>query len=136
MNTYKKVMLVEDDQIDVMLTQKVFNANKIDNELVIVENGERAIDYLEHNPNQLPGLIFLDLNMPRMSGIEFLEIIKSNDSFKNIPVIVLTTSKNESDIDKCFKLGVAGYIAKPVIYNDFIEAIRVVKQYWSLSQLP
>ena len=136
MKTTKPVLLIEDDKIDVMLTRKVFEENEINNNLLVAENGEVAIDILENVEDELPGIIFLDLNMPRMNGIEFLSVIKKHNKFRNIPVIILTTSKNEQDIEKCFGLGVAGYITKPTIFEDYLEAIKIVNQYWKLSEIP
>ena len=99
-------------------------------------NGEEALEYLRDRSNKKPCIILLDLNMPKMNGIEFMKIVKDNDVLKTIPVVVLTTSQEEQDVVESFKLSVAGYIVKPVDYKKFVEAIRTVALYWTLSELP
>lgn len=137
------VLLVDDDQVDIMTVQRAFKVNNIANPLYIVGNGREALDYLMHNgkyddpkTSPRPGIILLDLNMPVMNGIEFLRIAKTNKDLKKIPVIVLTTSKEENDRVESFNLSVAGYIIKPVEFEKFVEAVRVLKLYWTLSELP
>ncbi|MDD2620968.1 MAG: response regulator, partial [Syntrophomonadaceae bacterium] len=99
-------------------------------------NGEEALEFLRDDSNVKPAIILLDLNMPRMNGIEFLEVAKEDDAIKKIPVIVLTTSHGEWDRIQSFNLGAAGYMVKPVDYKQFVEVIRVVDLYWTLSELP
>jgi len=137
------ILLVEDDQVDVMTVQRAFKRNNIINPLHIVGNGQEAIDFLKHqggfaDPGKYlrPGIILLDLNMPMMNGIECLKIIKADEELKKIPVIVLTTSKEECDRVESFKLSVAGYIIKPVEFEKFVEAVKVLNLYWTLSELP
>jgi DNA-binding NarL/FixJ family response regulator len=98
--------------------------------------GEEALEYLRNDSNEKPCVILLDLNMPRMSGIELLKIIKADDELKKIPVVVLTTSKDEQDIISSFQLSVAGYVLKSVDYKKFVEAIGTVNLYWTVSELP
>ena len=136
------ILLVEDDKIDVQNVKRAFQKNKIANPLYVANNGEEALALLrerldENRPEMiLPGIILLDINMPVMNGIEFLEEIKADEKLRSIPVIVLTTSKEESDRVDSFDLGVAGYIVKPVDFYKFVEAIGVINLYWSLSELP
>ncbi|MBU2595130.1 MAG: response regulator [Candidatus Edwardsbacteria bacterium] len=137
------VLLVDDDQVDIMTVQRAFKVNNIINPLYIVGNGKEALDYLKHkekydepNISPTPGIILLDLNMPVMNGIELLRIVKADKDLKKIPVIVLTTSKEENDRVDSFNLSVAGYIIKPVEFEKFVEAVRVLKLYWTLSELP
>jgi CheY-like chemotaxis protein len=137
------ILLVEDDQVDVMTVQRAFKRNNIINPLHIVGNGQEALDFLKHRKdfadqgkNPRPGIILLDLNMPVMNGIECLKIIKADEELKKIPVIVLTTSKEECDRVESFKLSVAGYIIKPVEFEKFVEAVKVLNLYWTLSELP
>jgi len=136
------ILLVEDDDVDVENVVRAFKKNKIDNPLYVTENGEDALRFLRFEgkykdlkKNSRPGIILLDINMPIMNGIEFLNIIKSDDDFKKIPVIVLTSSREENDRVESYKLGVAGYVVKPVDPNKFAEAIQTIEHYWSLCEL-
>jgi CheY-like chemotaxis protein len=132
----KPILLVEDDMIDAMTVKRALRELNVINPVVSVENGEEALEYLRDEKNEFPGIILLDLNMPRMNGIEFLKISKNDDDLKHIPVIVLTTSLEEMDRVDTFNLGVAGYMVKPVDYKQFVEVIKAIKLYWSLSELP
>lgn len=129
-------MLVEDDQVDAITTQRALKELKVTNELVHKVDGEDALEYLRDEGNVKPCIILLDLNMPKMNGFEFLEIVKSDDALKNIPVIILTTSDADESVTKGFDLGAAGYIPKPVDYGQFVESMRTVDRYWTLSSLP
>ncbi len=106
------------------------------NPLVHTVNGEEALAYLKDETKDKPCLILLDLNMPKMNGIEFLGVAKADPALKKIPVVVLTTSSEERDVVQSFRLSVAGYIIKPVDYRNFVEAIRTIDLYWTLSELP
>ena len=136
MNSDKPLLLIEDDEIDVLTFRRSIKELRITNELYVAGDGEEAFDILRAPKRALPCLIFLDLNMPRMTGMEFLKMIKIDEEFKRIPVVVLTTSKDERDKIESFELGVAGYMVKPVDYRHFIEVIRTLNQYWTLSELP
>jgi len=136
MNGKQAILLVEDDEIDIRSVQRSFGELRVTNPLVVTHNGEEALEYLKNEKNKLPGLILLDLRMPRMNGQEFLEVIKKDDKLKIIPVVVLTTSKEDEDKIDSFNLGVAGYMMKPVNYKDFVEVIRTIKMYWTLSESP
>jgi len=136
MKSKKNILLVEDDRIDVMTVKRALKEINVTNKLDIVNNGEEAIEFLRDKNNDRPCIILLDLNMPRMNGIEFLRIAKQDDNIKRIPVVVLTTSKEEQDKVQSFDLGVAGYMAKPVDYQQFVEVIRTINLYWTLSELP
>jgi DNA-binding response OmpR family regulator len=94
------------------------------------------LEYLKNEDNGKPCLILLELNMPKMNGIEFLKIAKADDELKKIPVVVLTTSKNDEDKVETFELSVAGYMVKPTDYRKFMETIRAIDLYWTLSELP
>ena len=130
------ILLVEDDDVDAMITQRALSELNVTNELVHKVDGEDALEYLKDPTNQKPCVILLDLNMPRMNGFEFLKIVKADDVLKRIPVVVLTTSTEDQDIVKSFVLGVAGYVVKPVNYMQFVEAMRTLHLYWMLSKLP
>ena len=130
------ILLVEDDDVDAMLTQRALKELNVSNELVHTLNGEDALNYLRNEENPTPCLILLDLNMPRMNGFEFLEIAKADSSIKKIPVVVLTTSDLDENVVESFNYSVGGYIVKPVDYRQFVEAIKSLNMYWTLSKLP
>jgi len=136
MRNSKPILLVEDDNVDVMTVKRALKDLNIKNQLVSTANGEEALEYLKNNGNNKPGIILLDLNMPKMNGIEYLTIVKADESLKKIPVVVLTTSSQQQDIVECFKFSVAGYIVKSVDYAEFTEAINTINLYWTLSKLP
>ena len=135
------ILLVEDDDIDTENVIRAFKKNKMSNPIYTVENGEEAIAFLQNQgrfsdpeKSPRPGIILLDINMPIMNGIEFLRVIKADDDLKSIPVVVLTTSREESDRIESFKLSVAGYIVKPVEFEDFVYAVKTIDVYWTLSE--
>jgi CheY-like chemotaxis protein len=132
----RPILLVEDDVVDSMTVERALRELNIANRLKIVENGEEALSFLRDPGNEQPCIILLDLNMPRMNGVEFLEIVKRDGLLKRIPVVVLTTSKEEQDKLHSFDLGVAGYIVKPADYIQFIEVVRAIDLYWTLSEIP
>jgi len=132
----KPILLVEDDQVDVMTVQRALKEIKVTNPVVTLENGEAALKYLRDPKSEKPCIILLDLNMPIMNGIEFLEVMKHDDQLKRIPVIMLTTSEEQQDKIHSFDLGVAGYMAKPVDYRQFVEVMRTIDAYWTISEVP
>ena len=136
MRSLKPILLVEDDDVDVMTIKRVLKDLSIGNPLINMSNGEQALEYLRTKGNKKPCVILLDLNMPKMNGIEFLTIAKADKTLKKVPVVVLTTSGQQQDIVECFKLGVAGYMVKSVDYDKFVETIRTINLYWTLSELP
>ncbi len=136
MKSKKPILLIEDDQVDAMTVQRALAEIHVTNQLDIVASGEEALAFLKNNKHDRPGIMLLDLNMPKMNGIEFLKIIKEDKLLRRIPVVVLTTSKEEQDKIDSFDLGVAGYMIKPVDYNLFVEAVKTIDLYWTLSELP
>ncbi len=136
MRSFDPILLVEDDQLDVMTLKRALKDIKATNPLHIRNNGESALEFLRDLANPKPLLILLDLNMPRMNGLEFLKIIKADVDLCKIPVVVLTTSQEEQDRLASFQLSVAGYIIKPLTYPDFVEKLLIVYQYWCLSEIP
>ena len=134
MRNLAPLLLVEDDLVDVMTVKRALRDLNVTNPLRVVHNGEEALAHLRLSGQSLPGLILLDLNMPRMNGIEFLEVIKHDEHLRRIPVVVLTTSKEEQDRVNSFNLSVAGYMVKPVDYRQFVEVIRTIQLYWTLSE--
>ena len=136
MRNSKPILLVEDDRVDMMTVRRAVKDVNIPNRVVHMLNGEKALEYLRDPDNKKPCVILLDLNMPKMNGIEFLKVVKADDTLKQIPVIALTTSREKIDITESFNSGVAGYVVKPTDYKDFTEAIRKINQYWTSSELP
>lgn len=136
MRSEKPMLLVEDDAIDRMTVERALKEIRVTNRLDMVGNGEEALEFLRDSGREKPGIILLDLNMPRMNGIEFLKVVKADEELRRIPVIVLTTSKDEQDRVDSFNLGVAGYMVKPVGYMQFVEVVKAIDLYWTLSELP
>lgn len=128
------IHVVEDDLVDIMTIKRAFKECRITNPIHISNNGEEALDYLKDSENIMPGLILLDINMPRMNGIELLRILKADDRLKRIPVVMLTTSKEQQDKIESFSLSVAGYMIKPVDYLKFVEIVKTIHLYWTLSE--
>lgn len=132
----KPILLVEDDQVDAMTVKRALKELHVTNPLTHVENGEEALDHLRDPASERPCIILLDLNMPRMGGIELLQVIKHDELFKAIPVVVLTTSEEQQDKVGSFNLGIAGYMTKPVDYQQFVEVMRSINTYWTISEMP
>lgn len=136
MRNLKPILLVEDDRVDAMMVQRALKELKVTNSLLSTKNGKEALEYLQDKSKEKPCVILLDLNMPKTNGVEFLRIVKADEALKSIPVVVLTGSTEEQDVIESFSLGVAGYIIKPVDYKKFVETIRTINLYWTLSELP
>jgi len=134
--THQPILLIEDDRVDVMTVMRALKEIHVTNPVVHRENGEDALKYLRDPAGAKPCLILLDLNMPIMNGIEFLQAAKHDARLKRIPVVVLTTSEEQQDKVSSFDLGVAGYMAKPVDYRRFVEVMRVIDAYWTISEMP
>jgi CheY-like chemotaxis protein len=132
----KPILLVEDDTVDTMTVTRALKEIHVNNGLIHVSNGKEALEYLMSADNEKPCIILLDLNMPKMNGFEFLHAIKKDDLLKMIPIVILTTSKEEQDKIDSFKLSVAGYMIKPVDYQKFVDVMRTINVYWTLSELP
>ena len=136
MRSSKPILLLEDDAVDAMTIKRALKDIKMQNPLVHVTNGEEGLSYLSNGDNARPCVILLDINMPKMNGFEFLKVAKADDKLRQIPVIMLTTSKDERDKVESFQLSVAGYIVKPTDYKKFVEAVRTLDLYWTLSEMP
>jgi CheY-like chemotaxis protein len=130
------ILVVDDDMVDVMTIRRALKELHVTNRVDHAQHGEAALSWLEESPSNRPAIILLDLNMPVMNGIEFLQVVKQHASFKSIPVIMLTTSEEQKDKMRSFDLGVAGYMSKPVDYLHFVEMMRSIDMYWTISQLP
>jgi CheY-like chemotaxis protein len=128
------ILFVEDDNIETMKLQRTVSKLQTKHNITEAKNGEEALDFLKSD-SDLPDIILLDLNMPRMSGIEFLKILKADEVMKYLPTIILTTSENRADLLECYKVGIAGYILKPLKYEDYEMKIRAVFEYWEANEL-
>ncbi|MCO6149185.1 response regulator [Flavobacterium sp. NRK1] len=128
------ILLIEDDTIEVMKFNKVLKNLEHNHKIVEANNGEEALLLLKEQ-TIVPDIIVLDLNMPKITGLEFLEILKKDDILKYIPTIILTTSNNHKDLLECYRLGIAGYILKPLKYDDYVERVKKLIEYWSLNEL-
>jgi CheY-like chemotaxis protein len=135
MQSNAPILLVEDDEVDVMTIRRALNELKVTNRLDVTGNGEEALIHLRDSTNERPCIILLDLNMPRMGGIEFLEIVKDDPNLRRIPVVILTSSREAQDRHNGFDKSVAGYMVKPVDYKQFVEVLRTINLYWTLSEL-
>jgi CheY-like chemotaxis protein len=139
-----EILFVEDSLDDAMLTMRALKKSGFANKVHHVKDGAEALDfiycreaYAERNAKEHPKLILLDLKMPKMSGMEVLEKIKSDPDFKSIPIVILTSSKEDPDIQKCYALGANSYITKPVESDDFFHVIKEIGLYWMiLNQVP
>ena len=134
MNPHKSILLVDDDQVEHMKVSRAFKKLNIQNPLIYKNDGLMAKEYLEQT-EELPSLILLDLNMPNMNGLEFLEFIKADKRLKIIPIVILTTSNNDKDKVESYKYSVAGYMVKPIRLEAYEKVIETIKQYWSTSKL-
>jgi CheY-like chemotaxis protein len=134
------ILLVEDNLSDIEITRRALHRRRVTDELTVARDGQEALDMLFGHPNgdvPPPGLILLDLNLPRVDGREVLEKIKSDPKLKRVPVIVLTASTREEDIARCYDLGVNTFISKPVRFEDFIKVVTTIKEYWTvIATLP
>jgi CheY-like chemotaxis protein len=128
------ILLIEDDTIEVMKFNRVIKTLGLNHKIIEANNGEEALSILK-DKEIIPDVIFLDLNMPKINGIEFLQILKADDYLKYIPAIILTTSNNHKDVLECYKIGIAGYVLKPLKYDDYVERVRKMLEYWSTNEL-
>jgi len=137
----KRILIVDDSPKDVELTIAALSEKNVANEVVVAEDGVEALDYLYKrgkfvNADGFPAVILLDIKMPRMNGIEVLKHIRSDPKFKLIPVIMVTSSREEKDLVESYKLGANSYVVKPVNIVQFIDALKVLGQYWAVINEP
>lgn len=130
------ILLIEDDDVDAMTVKRALRDLKVSNPLERVENGEEGLRRLRDAGKNMPCIILLDLNMPIMNGVEFLAAINEDTRLRLLPVVILTTSEEERDKLETFQHGIAGYMTKPVGYSQFVEVIRTINLYWTISELP
>jgi two-component system, response regulator len=139
----KVILLIEDNPSDVLLTKRALEKNHIRNDMTVAEDGQEALDYLfctgahaGRNPDELPTLILLDLKLPKVDGLEVLRRIRTEERTKRIPIVVLTSSKEQEDLAKSYDLGANSFVRKPVDFTQFVEAVRQLGLYWLVLNEP
>ena len=138
-NAHRPILLIEDNPMDIDLTQRAFAARHLSNPIVVLRDGQEALDYFadwtEEDP--LPLVILLDLKLPKVHGLDVLRAIKDNAAFQKLPVVVLTSSKEDVDINNAYQLGANSYIIKPVDFDKFMEVANQIEIYWlAINQPP
>ena len=142
MSTFGRILMVEDDPLDVELTLTALEEYNLANEVVVARDGAEALDYLycrgsfETRSNENPAVMLLDLKLPKVDGLEVLQQIKSDEKLKLIPVVVLTSSHEEKDMVASYKLGVNAYVVKPVDFHEFVNAIKELGAFWAVINEP
>jgi two-component system, chemotaxis family, response regulator Rcp1 len=136
-----QILLVEDNEGDILLTLEAFKEIKANNSIAVVKDGEEAIEFLkrqgQYTNSITPHLILLDINMPKLNGIEVLEFIKKDERLKKIPVVMLTTSSSEADIAACYEKSANCYITKPLDFGKFLNVVEAIESFWfGIAQLP
>nr|NQU92347.1 response regulator [Bacteroidota bacterium] len=126
------ILLIEDNPVDLDLTLRAFKSSKLTNPIQVARDGEEAINYIQkwEQGEPEPVVILLDLNLPKVNGLEVLQAIKTHPEFKKIPVVILTTSAESSDVDSAYRLGANSYIVKPVDFEKFLEVAKQIELYW------
>jgi CheY-like chemotaxis protein len=138
----RRILLAEDNAYDVELTMTALRENKVVNEIIVVRDGAEALDYLfkrdryADRPGANPALVLLDLKMPKVDGVEVLRQIKNDAGLKSIPVVVLTSSREEQDLVRTYDLGVNAYVVKPVDFHEFVEAVKLLGGFWAVVNEP
>lgn len=137
MNKLAQILLVEDNEMDVILTMDAFREAHLKNQIIVARDGEEALDYLfakgeftDRKKHPLPNLILLDLRMPKIDGFEVLRKIKSTPRLKRIPVIILTSSNEDGDRILSYDIGANSYLSKPVSFEDFVDVVKKIDDYW------
>lgn len=140
MNTLKPILLVEDSAADIELTLAALQDSHVANRVVVLRDGSEALDYLNrhcHGSDEgFPAVMLLDIKMPKISGIDVLRNIKSSELLCNVPVVMLTSSREGPDLRDCYDLGANGYVVKPVEFGEFFEAVKTLGKYWAVVNEP
>ena len=139
----RKILLVEDNHNDIELTLEALSEQNLAGRVIVVNDGVEAMEYMhykgryQNREKEYPAVIFLDIKMPRMDGLEVLSELKSNAELKIIPVVMLTSSREEPDLKKCYELGANAYVVKPVNFKDFIDVVKQLGMFWAIhNELP
>lgn len=140
-NPIVNILLVDDDSVDVMNVQRAFKKNNITNPLYVAHNGVEALDQLRGTNgapkiDPIPRIIMLDINMPKMGGLEFLKNLRADAALKNISVFIMTTSSDDKDRVEAYNYNVAGYIVKPISFESFVSAVSILNNFWQLCEQP
>ncbi|MFP4366565.1 MAG: response regulator [Bacteroidales bacterium] len=132
------ILLVEDNPVDLDLTLRAFNSQRLSNPVQIARDGEEALEFIQkwEQGDPLPVVILLDLKLPKVNGLEVLQVMKTHLQFKTIPIVVLTTSGESNDIKQAYRMGANSYIVKPVDFNKFIEVAKQIELYWMVLNKP
>jgi CheY-like chemotaxis protein len=142
MTSLKRILLVEDSPLDAELTMDALGTHNLANEVVHVRDGEEALNYLyrraefSSRPDDLPAVVLLDLKMPKVDGLEVLQAMKGDARLKVVPVVVMTSSREEQDLHKCYDLGVNAYVVKPVNFHEFVDAVKQLGVFWAMLNEP
>jgi CheY-like chemotaxis protein len=143
MTAVHTILLAEDNANDAELTLTALREHRIANDIIVVRDGAAALDYLyrrgtfQDRAPDAPGLILLDLKMPKVDGLEVLQAVKADAVLKSIPIVILTSSREEADLVRSYGLGVNAYVVKPVVFQDFMDAVKVLGQFWAMvNELP
>ena len=142
MSELKRILLAEDNENDVELTLGALRESRLANEVVVVQDGVEALDYLcrrgsfASRPPGNPAVALLDLKMPRMDGLEVLRTLRSDEKLRTIPVVILTSSREERDVVESYRLNVNGYVVKPVKFQQFVEAVKTLGLFWAVLNEP
>jgi CheY-like chemotaxis protein len=142
MTDMRRILLAEDDPNDVELTLTALGENNLANEVVVVNDGVEALDYLHtrgrfaDRPGGNPAVVLLDIKMPKMDGLEVLKRMKAEEGLRSVPVVMLTSSREESDLLESYRLGVNAYVVKPVDFREFISAVRNLGLFWAVVNQP
>jgi CheY-like chemotaxis protein len=143
MKNLRNILLVEDNLMDVELTLEALEEHNLANRVIVVNDGVEALEYLRcegkyaKRNRENPAVVLLDIKMPRMDGKELLKIIRSDDDLKNLPVVMLTSSREEPDLICCYEIGVNAYVVKPVGFSDFMNAVKPLGIFWALiNEIP
>jgi CheY-like chemotaxis protein len=142
MSEPKRILLAEDSPQDVEMTLEALSQHHLINEIIVVNDGEQALDYLYRRghfavrPAGNPVLVLLDLKMPKVDGLEVLRIVKSDDQLRTMPVVMLTSSREDQDVAQSYRLGTNAYVVKPVDFHSFIEAVKQLGVFWTIHNEP
>ena len=136
MKESRPILLVENDPVQAKAVERAFEVLGVRSPCVHSTDGKEALVHLQHQNGEKPWLILLSLDLPGMTGVEFLEVVKSDEVLKTIPVVLLTASSHQNDITQSFELGAAGYMIKTSEYEGLLETLRTIAQYWSLCKRP